>query len=119
MFPSFKVTYEPRSFSYHCPMILDFHKACLEDNSSRCRPFKFEEAWTKEADCKKLVEATWVKEGDAIENIRKIKDFSYYQISLILKKSLVKVKEIEGQLEKLQQECPITRKIRLTEQTSY
>lgn len=112
LFPYSKVVHEPKSFSDHCPLFLDCYLSRLEVNNSKSRPFKFEEAWIRETSCKKLVESTWVKKGDVMENIRKIKE-AFLSSDFFNLKSSARVKEIKGQLEKLQQDCSSLEKLEL------
>lgn len=74
LFPSVKVIHEPRSFSDHCPVLLDDCETRMVENRPGRRPFRFQEAWTKEETCDKLVEAAWIRDGEAVENIKKCEE---------------------------------------------
>lgn len=87
LFLCVKVTHEQKNFSDHCHVLLVGQKSSFEDSNYNRNTFKFEEAWTKEAECGKLVKATWDKGSNAQENLKRIKEVLLASDMFNLKKS--------------------------------
>lgn len=74
LYPSSEVTHGQKSFSDHCPILLESQKLRLKNTNSKRHTFKFEATWAKEVKCEELVKKAWVKGGDAIVNFKNIKE---------------------------------------------
>lgn len=95
MYHFFKVTHENKTFSDHCPLTIVFNNVCLEDRDIKCKIFRFEEAWTKDSECEKLVKSAWVQGENALENIKKVKD-------IFLSTDLFNIKQTRSMLNELE-----------------
>lgn len=97
-----QITHEKKSFSDHCPLTMECCLGGDDDCASKRRLFKFEEAWTKEPKCEKIVERVWKKGSNALENISNIKTALLGSDIFNLKKSRRRIKELEEHMEKIQ-----------------
>lgn len=106
MFPVLKVTNETRFWSDHCPVMINFDNGIMEELNNKHRNFKFEEAWLREAACDDLVESAWVQNGNAMENMKNVKNLLLSSNLFSLKKSRDRVRELEGWMANIQQKEP-------------
>lgn len=89
------MTHENKIFSDHCPLTMVFNSVCLEDRECRCKTFRFEEAWTKDSKCEKLVKLAWVQGENTLENIKKVNDIFLSSDLFNIKKPRCKLNELE------------------------
>lgn len=110
LFPVVKVTHEKKSFSDHCPLVIEFDSVNLDEGNLKTRKFRFEEAWMKEPRCEEIVKRAWEKNGDAINNIKRIREDFLSSYLFNIKKSRGRMKELGNQMDKTQRASP-TREI--------
>lgn len=102
LYPSIKITHEARTFSDHNPVLLEFNRDNWGEINSKKGNFRFEEAWLKESNCDKIVEATWALDGSILDKINQTKMQLMNSDLFNLKGVHIKINEIENNLEKIQ-----------------
>lgn len=78
----------------------------LEEKNFNSKAFKFEETWTKESEYEQPVEATWVRDGDALENIKRVKEVFLSSNLFIFRRSCDRPRELNDRLIRLQEKGP-------------
>lgn len=106
LYPVVKVIHEKKSFSDHCPLTIEFSTDGWGKEVANKKSFKFEEMWTKEPSCERIIEMAWRKNDNVLNNIGSVKNALLGSVFLNIKKLRRRLKELEDQMGKLQKAEP-------------